>query len=1487
MAEGENVHVAVRVRPFSRREQELRCSLVVGMDENTVTVAGGQHVKNYTFDHCYWSHDERSPSFATQEDIMTAIGEPILQKAMEGYNGCLFAYGQTGSGKTYSVFGREGEPGLLPHIVDYVYDKRAGLEASREHLRIWVSYTQIYNDMLHDLLAVGGNENKNLTIREYPKLGVQVPGLEQVACETAGDFHRLLSFGTKRRAMAATRVNDYSSRSHAIVTIRLQRVTGRRRSVLAEDAISWRQSLHARINIIDLAGSERQSKAETKGQLLKESCAINKGLSALALVIKELSERCAKDRKGSGQPMHTGISFRAAKLTWLLKDSLAGNSKTHMLANISPASESVSETVSTLRFASSVKTIRTKAVQNKQAEGDVIRNLKEELTMLRTKLQETDCDKMRLQEQELKAMLKDYEVQLKNAKHFEVLRKQAMADMALSQEEIDNAFGMDKMTPCLLNMSSDPTLAGCLLYFVPEGQRRTIGAAADNSICIEGIGIPAHLCTIENMHNKVLTLQKCGKEGRVVINGTLLQPDFPRQLENGQIVRLGRTVSLRVSLPMGALEKGQKPLQLHESTDLLIQSLEDEHDGIEESPSWIALRDYLDQVVQLMPREEAEALICDVKQAVAMADEASEITDVCRPQSGIRFEVRLTSGSPPSIVICLLQAAGGENPSQAGLPVCHWSLQQARVRLDRMQDCYCAMRLTCRGARREWDDLEDPWVVMNPDEILSQMNDLQVRLEDQEQSLSKEEVRREANMKRGLLLWRGTRIAEDLHVYFGAWARLTKPIVRSSLRRRAASSRDDSASPLATSLLQGRGAADGDGPSYRLTRQSRRSFSGATPQSRPSGAQAPSRKSGATSISSQASTGSISPTMASRTSLTPTQANSDDETDAFKVMMHRKSSTDKTSEVDNMLRVERAAIADEMLEINKEKKVLEDEMSAVKGQYERLQQEKDLIEKEVHAMADEKKLKTMTMQKFRSLYDQTIKEQEEELSAKAAEHARERMQLEEGIEKFRKAVADQQKIIDKWEADKAVSRAECERIAKEKATMLNEMEQIRREAEQSLANVRGKDESKAGEPSQEEGSGQDRKMATTTPEVLEALSAPRGPREEHPPRDFEQSLPSTTCDMERCAERSAPPPPFVRSYTASTLVGRSITPGIAAAHRSIHEYSSPSLASSAANATASQATAWPFVAPPRQQSPNRSPLPGAERRPIATAQAAGPASLRLSRGAMPLTVVVPPAAREARASSPPPLLQALGRSPTSPIAQRRSISPGHPVYRVVDPLSPYMHVGTSLSVLPVHAGGQQPPPVQLPACPGMASPVRRTVPAQMVHNRLLTRSNTADATNFMTAGPLQGAQAPIQSPPAGPMRSPVLLSRTPLRSPAVSPPVVSRSLEGASPPASAGYMSIPQSMVKSVVELAEPGRMDGKSPRYRAVMYQPAFAPPGSPQGAEMMNLPPGWGLVRSKDGVMWVQLLDDEPAPRRSSFVLAGTDSFQACAAGVQEFGG
>lgn len=774
----EHVRVAVRVRPFSKRELAQGCECVVSMEEQHTTVQS-KPARTFASDVAYWSHDPEAQNHASQGVLMRDIGSPILRNAVAGYNGCLFAYGQTGSGKTYSLLGDQASPGIMPCVIDELFHEKTALEANpHKQLRVWISYFEIYNDHLYDLLEVEGNSaasgsdasskhdaSQRLAIRDHPNMGVFVPGLSTVPCESADDVHRLVAFGHKRRAIAATAMNDHSSRSHAVFVIKLQCLDSTRTEAGERDD---RKELHSRINLVDLAGAERQSKVNGSGTILKQGCAINKGLSALALVIKELA-----DRQSMKAGSNSGIPFRASKLTWLLKDSLAGNSRTHMLANISPACENLSETISTLRFAASVKTIKTVATQNRCTQDELVSSLKRELEALRARIM-APRDSMRQQvqvferEQLIADLTQDYKLQTEHAKLMQEIRDSMVKDMALSADGIHTGFGVDAQTPYLLNMASCSSLAGSLLYYIPQGLQRTIGSAQDNSICLTGLGLAEYLCIVENASNTRLTVRKCSHEGRIVINGKPLESGTSRELDNGDRVVFGISLALRVSIPSS---HAKRVLQCRD-TELLLQGLEDESLDIEASPSWAVLHEYLSQVIQQLPPAHAESLCRDVRQVVRLCDEANEITSVCRA-SDVHFEARLTSGSPPSVVVCVLEKDAAE-------PTYNWTLIQMGERLDRMRESYTVFS---RTGHFEVDALDNPWVEAHPADVWERLRALEVRLEDACERNLLLELRSARAVAWGMLLWVGHQSDDSVRIIFGAWSQLVAPAHRKGGRR--------------------------------------------------------------------------------------------------------------------------------------------------------------------------------------------------------------------------------------------------------------------------------------------------------------------------------------------------------------------------------------------------------------------------------------------------------------------------------------------------------------------------------------------------------------------------------------------------------------------------------------------------------------------------------------------------------------------------------
>ncbi|PVI04279.1 kinesin family protein-like protein [Periconia macrospinosa] len=361
-----NVKVVVRCRAFVRREREKGTQCLIRMDPATnkttlfAPVEGDENAsrrvyedKEFTFDKSFWSHDESDPHYAHQEDVYRSFGEEFLDHNFNGYHTCIFAYGQTGSGKSYTMMGSPENPGLIPRTCEELFERIRDEPTPNTSYHVQVSYFEVYNEHVRDLLVARTALPNYLKIRDSPKDGVYVQGLTEVEVKSYSDVERLFKQGDLSRTTASTKMNDTSSRSHAVFTIRLKQIT---HSLLSDETIERT----ARMRLVDLAGSERAKSTEATGQRLKEGGQINKSLTTLGRVIAALSD--PKRHNPKGRRPREVVPYRDSVLTWLLKDSLGGNSKTAMVACIAPAD--YDETLSTLRYADQAKRIRTRASVN-------------------------------------------------------------------------------------------------------------------------------------------------------------------------------------------------------------------------------------------------------------------------------------------------------------------------------------------------------------------------------------------------------------------------------------------------------------------------------------------------------------------------------------------------------------------------------------------------------------------------------------------------------------------------------------------------------------------------------------------------------------------------------------------------------------------------------------------------------------------------------------------------------------------------------------------------------------------------------------------------------------------------------------------------------------------------------------------------------------------------------------------------------------------
>ncbi|XP_032586365.2 kinesin-like protein unc-104 isoform X4 [Drosophila mojavensis] len=583
-----SVKVAVRVRPFNSREIARESKCIIEMSGATTAITNpkvppntSESVKRFNFDYSYWSHDPRDADFSTQAMVYKDIGEEMLQHSFDGYNVCIFAYGQTGAGKSYTMMGRQEEQqeGIIPMICKDLFGRIQETETDDLKYSVEVSYMEIYCERVRDLL---NPKNKgNLRVREHPLLGPYVEDLSKLAVTDYQDIHDLIDEGNKARTVAATNMNETSSRSHAVFTIFF---TQRRHDTMT-DLVTEKVS---KISLVDLAGSERADSTGAKGTRLKEGANINKSLTTLGKVISALAEVSVSKKKNSKKADF--IPYRDSALTWLLRENLGGNSKTAMIAAISPADINYDETLSTLRYADRAKQIVCKAVVNEDANAKLIRELKEEIQKLRDLLkaegievQEEDelskssvikspakgrnrngsttemaVDQLQASEKLIAELNETWEEKLKRTEEIRLQREAVFAEMGVAVKEDGITVGVfsPKKTPHLVNLNEDPNLSECLLYYIKDGLTRlgTHEANVPQDIQLSGSHILKEHCTFENRNSTVTLLPH--KDAIIFINGRKLVE--PEVLKTGSRVILGKNHVFRFTNPEQARELREK-----------------------------------------------------------------------------------------------------------------------------------------------------------------------------------------------------------------------------------------------------------------------------------------------------------------------------------------------------------------------------------------------------------------------------------------------------------------------------------------------------------------------------------------------------------------------------------------------------------------------------------------------------------------------------------------------------------------------------------------------------------------------------------------------------------------------------------------------------------------------------------------------------------------------------------------------------------------
>eukprot|EP01062_Namystynia_karyoxenos_P046508 TRINITY_DN3488_c0_g1_i2.p1 TRINITY_DN3488_c0_g1~~TRINITY_DN3488_c0_g1_i2.p1 ORF type:complete len:1506 (+),score=626.38 TRINITY_DN3488_c0_g1_i2:91-4518(+) len=399
------VTVTVRVRPIliRREEAEGEGATCVSVNGNCVTIwdpADMSRKRAFSYDRAFDSISTDHPQFAAQPAVYSVIGVPTLEQAFKGYNTTIFAYGQTGSGKTYTMLGHEAAPlgitdsaprdrgaspgeqqqvnaevGIIPRFCLDLFRKVEESNAAQTTVshRVDCVYYEIYNERVHDLLDPSGAQAAH-RVREHPHLGPYVEGLQRLQVRNYAEVAKVLRRGAKERHTASTNMNDHSSRSHAVCELTLTSSKFDRATGDLSETVS-------RICLVDLAGSERQRAAGTQGDRLREGATINKSLLTLGNVIEALASNSEKSRAPK-----RFVPYRDATLTWLLREALGGNSKTVMVATISPSTLNFEESLSTLKYADRAKKIQNQATVNRDSKKEIIFALREEIRLLKAEI---------------------------------------------------------------------------------------------------------------------------------------------------------------------------------------------------------------------------------------------------------------------------------------------------------------------------------------------------------------------------------------------------------------------------------------------------------------------------------------------------------------------------------------------------------------------------------------------------------------------------------------------------------------------------------------------------------------------------------------------------------------------------------------------------------------------------------------------------------------------------------------------------------------------------------------------------------------------------------------------------------------------------------------------------------------------------------------------------------------------------------------------
>uniref|UniRef100_A0A8C8BSS3 plus-end-directed kinesin ATPase n=1 Tax=Otus sunia TaxID=257818 RepID=A0A8C8BSS3_9STRI len=578
---GASVKVAVRVRPFNSREMSRESKCIIQMSGSTTTILNPKQPKetpkSFSFDYSYWSHTTPADiNYASQKQVYRDIGEEMLQHAFEGYNVCIFAYGQTGAGKSYTMMGKQekDQQGIIPQLCEDLFSRINDTTNDNMSYSVEVSYMEIYCERVRDLL---NPKNKgNLRVREHPLMGPYVEDLSKLAVTSYNDIQDLMDSGNKARTVAATNMNETSSRSHAVFNIIF---TQKRHD--AETDITTEK-----------VRAEPGGRGGTRMDLGRALCAI--------------SSTWDENKKKKKTDF---IPYRDSVLTWLLRENLGGNSRTAMVAALSPADINYDETLSTLRYADRAKQIRCNAVINEDPNNKLIRELKDEVARLRDLLyaqglgdiidmtnaiagispssslsalssraasvaslherimfapgSEEAIERLKETEKIIAELNETWEEKLRRTEAIRMEREALLAEMGVAMREDGGTLGVfsPKKTPHLVNLNEDPLMSECLLYYIKDGITRVGREDAEKrqDIVLSGHFIKEEHCLFRSdtktSGEVIVTLEPCEGADTYVNGKKVTEPSI---LRSGNRIIMGKSHVFRFNHPEQARQERER-----------------------------------------------------------------------------------------------------------------------------------------------------------------------------------------------------------------------------------------------------------------------------------------------------------------------------------------------------------------------------------------------------------------------------------------------------------------------------------------------------------------------------------------------------------------------------------------------------------------------------------------------------------------------------------------------------------------------------------------------------------------------------------------------------------------------------------------------------------------------------------------------------------------------------------------------------------------